>query len=69
MAAEVFLRGLDMDNLTEEFYQRLMVCYQGLGQKADAVKVYHRCRSVLSAALGVEPSSRTEEIYASLQGE
>ncbi|GAN33774.1 MAG: hypothetical protein DYG83_17690 [Candidatus Brocadia sp. AMX2] len=60
-------KGLAVDNLAEEFYQHLMVCYQRLGQEAEAVKLYRRCRSVLLSALGVKPSSRTEEIYADLQ--
>jgi DNA-binding SARP family transcriptional activator len=43
-----------------------MVCYQHLGQQAEAVRVYKRCRDVLSATLGIEPSSKTVAIYKSL---
>jgi two-component SAPR family response regulator len=62
-AVEYYQRALEIDNLAEEFYQHLMVCYQHLDQQAEAIKVYKRCRKVLSAVLGIEPSSRTEAVY------
>ena len=66
-AVACYQNGLEVDDLTEEFYHRLMVCYHKLGRKADAVKVYERCRSVLSASLGVEPSEETRRAYAALR--
>ncbi len=66
-AAECYEKGLELDDLAEEFYQGLMVCYQRLGQEAKAVAVYNRCRSVLSAAFGISPSSKTETIYSALR--
>jgi DNA-binding SARP family transcriptional activator len=65
-AAEVFQRGLETDELAEEFYQHLMVCCRKLGQKAEAIRVYDTCRAVLSSALGIAPSQQTEALYASL---
>jgi len=65
-AVYYYKKTLEVDNLAEEFYQRLMVCYQRLGQQTEAMRVYKRCRDVLSAVLGIEPSSRTEAIYKSL---
>ena len=65
-AAAWYRKGLLMDSLAEEFYQRLMVCKQQLGQTAQAVKTYKRCCSALSASLDLAPSPETEEIYASL---
>jgi DNA-binding SARP family transcriptional activator len=65
-AVEYYQRALEVDNLTEEFYQSLMVCYQHLGRQSKAMNVYNRCRNVLSAILGIEPSSKTEAIYKSL---
>ena len=62
-------RGLDVDGLAEEFYQRQMICYQSLGRVADAVTVYQRCQRILKAALGVSPSSETEQLYQNLQAE
>src|SRR5208283_5350640 len=34
-AVEYYMKGLDTDKLAEKFYQRLMICYQKLGNKAD----------------------------------
>jgi ATP/maltotriose-dependent transcriptional regulator MalT/DNA-binding SARP family transcriptional activator len=65
-AAETFQRGLETDELAEEFYQRLMICYQRTGQKAEAIRVYENCRTVLSSTLGIAPSKQTEELYSSL---
>jgi DNA-binding SARP family transcriptional activator len=68
-AVYYYKKALEVDNLAEEFYQRLMVCYQHLGQQAEAVRVYKRCRDVLSATLGIEPSSKTVAIYQEILGE
>jgi len=65
-AVECLRKGMETDNLAEEFYQRLMVCYQQLGQEAEAVRVYQRCSAVFSAAMGIAPSARTEAIYKAL---
>jgi len=66
-AVEYYKRGLDADNLAEELYRRLMICFQKLGNKAEAVKTYNRCRKILKGQLGVEPSSKTEALYLSIK--
>ncbi len=55
--------ALRVDDLTEEFYQRLMVCYHRLGRKTEAIKTYRRCCAVLKANMGVDPSDKTTAIY------
>jgi two-component SAPR family response regulator len=65
-AIECYQRGLEVDDLAEEFYQGLMNCYQHLGQKAKALSVYNRCKRILSSTLEIEPSPKTETIYKSL---
>ena len=65
-AMDCYHKGLEIDNLAEEFYQGLMTCHQHLGQRAEALSVYSRCKKALSQAFGVEPSSRTVVIYRSL---
>jgi len=52
-----------VDNLAEEFYQGLMTCYQRLGRRSEALSIYSRCKKVLSTALGVIPSPKTESIH------
>jgi len=66
-AANCYRKGLEVDALTEEFYQHLMVCYQKQGQRAKALSIYERCRKTLSAAFGASPSPETEAILASVK--
>jgi LuxR family maltose regulon positive regulatory protein len=65
-AIESYQRGLEIDDVAEDLYQRLMVCYRELGRRAEALSVYQRCRKALSGILGVEPSPKTEAIFKSL---
>jgi DNA-binding SARP family transcriptional activator len=65
-AAESYQRALEVDNLAEEFYQHLMICYRHLGQHARAIEVYNRCRKMLASVLGIEPSPKTEAIHKTL---
>jgi DNA-binding SARP family transcriptional activator len=68
-AAQIYQRGLELDNLAEELYRRLIVAYQARGQRASALEVYRRCRQMLSVVLGVQPSASIEAIYRSLRGD
>jgi adenylate cyclase len=65
-AVPLFSRALELDNLAEALYRRLMVCYRELGEPAEALNVYRRCREMLSIVLGVKPSPDTEAIRATL---
>jgi LuxR family maltose regulon positive regulatory protein len=67
-ATECLERGLEIDDTAEEFYQNLIICHQKLGNKAEAVKVYERCRDTLSASLGVAPSEKTHLLYKKTTG-
>ena len=62
-----YQKGLEVDDLAEELYRRLMVCHRQLGQVAEALAVYHRCRRKLSAVLRMNPSPDTEAVFRSLQ--
>ncbi len=66
-AIEWFRKGLAVDEFAEPLYQYLMVCHQKMGQEAEAVAVYKRCRIMLSQSLGVGPSTKTEEIYDAIR--
>ena len=65
-AVQCYQRGLEADDLAEELYQRLMTCYHRLGRRAEMLSVYERCKRVLSASLGIEPSSETKAIRKSI---
>lgn len=64
---DCYLRSLDIDDLAEEHYQKLMLCYKKLGRTAEAVAVYKRCCAALSVHLGATPSEKTEAIYSTLR--
>ena len=62
--AIVFLdRSLEADDVAEGLYRQLMLCYQQIGQRAEAVEVFNRCRTTLSSRLDLEPSPETCHIY------
>jgi len=65
-AIECYQRGLEVDDLAEEFYLRMMKCYQNMGKRAEALAVYKRCYQILSAVLGIEPSHEIESLKAEI---
>jgi two-component SAPR family response regulator len=67
-AAVLYERALEVDDLAEELYQGLMSCHGELGRKADAGRVYKRCRKNLAAAFGVGPSEETESLFRKIRG-
>lgn len=66
-AAALYSRALELDNLAESLYRRLMICYRELGETADALGVYRRCRDLLSIVFSIKPSAETEAIRATLR--
>jgi LuxR family maltose regulon positive regulatory protein len=67
-AAGLYRRSLEAEDLAEELYRRLMVCLNRLGRTAEGVRVYSRCKRVLSGA-GRELSRETAALGASLLSE
>jgi len=64
-ALDLYLKGLEVDDLAEEFYRGVMICYYQLGRKNDALAAYKRYRRILASLHGLEPSSRVEALYKS----
>jgi DNA-binding SARP family transcriptional activator/tetratricopeptide (TPR) repeat protein len=58
-------RLLRLDPLCEEGYRRLMHAYARRGDRAEALRAYHRCVEVLERELGIEPDVVTRELYES----
>lgn len=65
-AVEQYSKGIETDCLAEEFYRRTMACQRQLGNNADAVRAYNRCRGLLRADLGIEPSPETMAVYSAI---
>jgi len=66
-AIDCYQKGVDVDDLVEMFYQRLMVCYQQTSRYSEGMSVYRRCRQTLSIALGLQPEPETESLYLALR--
>ena len=50
----------------ETGYRRLMEAHVAAGNRAEALRVYERCRRLLADELGAYPSPETESIYREL---
>ena len=59
-AIDCYEKGLETEELTEAFYQQLIVCYLQLELPAEALQVYSRCERVFQRELGIEPSAKTK---------
>ena len=65
-ARSLYERTLEVDNLAEAIYRRLMVCLREEGNPSGALTAYRRCRELLSIVLGRSPSAETEAVRQSL---
>lgn len=52
----------------ESGYRRLMRVHRGMGDRAQAVRVYGELRALLERELGVQPSQETEDVYREIAG-
>jgi YVTN family beta-propeller protein len=50
----------------ETGYRHLMAAHAAAGNRAEALRVYERCRQLLATELGAYPSPETESIYRDL---
>lgn len=57
-------RILQLDPCWEEAYRLQMLCYYQLQHRAQALKVYEKCKHVLEEELGVEPLPETVELWS-----
>jgi SARP family transcriptional regulator, regulator of embCAB operon len=55
--------ALALDPLREATYQRYMRALATAGSRAEALRVWERCRRVLADELGTSPSPHTEAVY------
>jgi class 3 adenylate cyclase/DNA-binding SARP family transcriptional activator/predicted ATPase len=56
-------RLLRLDPLCEAAYRLSMQALARQGDRAEALRVYHRCVEILERELGVEPDAATRELY------
>jgi DNA-binding SARP family transcriptional activator/ABC-type branched-subunit amino acid transport system substrate-binding protein/DNA-binding beta-propeller fold protein YncE len=60
---------VELEPYRESGYRRLMTVHAAAGNRADALRVYERCRRFLADELGAYPSPETEAIYRRLLAE
>ena len=65
-ATGLYARALELDNLAEPIYRRLMICYREMREPAEALNTYRRCRDMLSIVLNAKPAAETEAIRVTL---
>lgn len=63
LAIQYTLELVDIEPFRETAYQQLMRLYAAGGNKAEALRVYERCRRLLDAELGTSPSPQTEATF------
>jgi len=66
-AIDLYIRGVEADPLVEPFYQGLMRCYDHLDRRSEAASAYRRLRQTLSVTLGVQPSTESQRLFATLR--
>ena len=66
-AIECYRKGIDVDDLVEVFYQRLMNCYLHTNRLSEGMSVYRRCCQTLSIILSLQPEPETESLYLALR--
>lgn len=57
---------ITLDPYRETGYRQLMSAHASGGNRAEALRVYERCRQLLATELGAYPSPETESIYREL---
>jgi len=68
-AIACYQRGIEIDDLAEEFYLGLMRCYLNLNRAADGLAVFRRLRQTLSIVLGLSPSPPAEDLARALRAQ
>jgi two-component SAPR family response regulator len=66
-AMRYYRKGVDVDDLVEVFYQRLMACCLATRLLSEGLSVYRRCCRVLSITLGLQPEPETESLHRLLR--
>jgi LuxR family transcriptional regulator, maltose regulon positive regulatory protein len=61
-AIELYRDGIEVDNLTEEFWTGLIRCLHSLGHQADAIRTYNNFKEILDSELGIKPSLKANDV-------
>ena len=62
-ACDCYIKIIQVDQLLEAAYQRLMAVYVNCGMNSAVLRVYHDCQQVLRKKLNTKPDLKTTAIY------
>jgi DNA-binding SARP family transcriptional activator len=62
LAVRAAEQAVTLEPFRESGYRRLMRLHDGAGNRAEALRVYRRCRGLLARELGTAPSPETEAL-------
>ena len=65
LAIQAYMKGIEIDELQEMFYQGAIRCYKQMGCDAEAYSIYKQCKTVLTSVLGIMPGAQTLELINS----
>lgn len=65
-AVEASEEEIRLDPIRESAYRRLMKLHASSGDRGQALRAWERCKQMLAAELGVDPSDETQEVYSEL---
>ena len=60
--------ALALDPYRQTSYVQLMRLHMSQGNRAEALRAYEQCRTILAHDLGVTPSEQTEAAYRDMLG-
>jgi len=66
-AITCYEKALEVEPLAERFYVGLMRCHYELGQLAEGIMAYRRCREALASELDILPSAHAEKWHEKLR--
>ncbi len=61
---KVYRQLIDVENTSEEHYQKLIKLYVADGLNAEAMLIYQRCEKTLHENYSIHPSQKTQELVA-----
>jgi DNA-binding SARP family transcriptional activator len=66
LAIQYAAEAVAREPFREMGYRRLMRAHAASGNRAEAIRVYERCRTLLIEEVGIEPSPDLEALHRSL---
>lgn len=66
LAIEYIASVIELEPFRESAYCDLMRLHQSMGNRAEALRVYERCRPLMREELGADPSPQTTSVFLAI---